>query len=370
MTASVSIMALPGTATPEELRELGVTGVRVAPRDLLAGGGISAEGVARFRADWEPFVAAGFRLHLVTPWPRDLPEVDHESSDWPRAWRRIGRELAAGIGDLVTTWQIGNELNIWYFRAPLPDVADVAPYVAAFGEGVRSVAPEARLGINAFGVDAGAMDLFASLYGPDAPLRLDFIGTDCYWGSWQPGGPDDWRTTLERVAEAGRGCPVAICEIGFPSAGKVSEPGELLAFVRELGYASLEDVERDPARLLAAAPRPLAESLAALPPESWADDFEDSASHLLRKWRNSWGPGEQTPQKQADYFRDSVSILLRDPRVEEIMLFLYRDLARCWTCGREDCPLETSWGFTTLDGRRKPVFGTVRQLIAGQSVGR
>jgi hypothetical protein len=370
MTASDTIMALPGTAPPVDLSDLGVPGVRVAPRDLLARGGVSADGVARFRTDWEPFVTAGFRLHLVTPWPRDLPEIDHESGAWPRAWRRIGRELSESIGDLVTTWQIGNELNIWYFRAPLPDVTAVANYVAAFGEGVRSVTPAAQLGINGFGVDARAMDLFHSVYGPDAGLRLDFIGTDCYWGSWQPGGPEDWQTTVDRVAEAGRGVPVAICEIGYPSAGGVSKPDELLGFVGKLGYSSLDEVQRDPSRLLSAAPEPLAESLAALPPESWADDFEDSASHLLRKWRNSWGSGGQTPEKQADYFRESLAILQRDPRVAEIMLFLFRDLPRCWTCGREDCPLETTWGFTSLDGRRKPVFGTVRELLAAQSVRR
>jgi hypothetical protein len=360
---SVSIMAMPGTASVAELRDLGVSGVRVTPRDLLVEGRVSPEGVSKFRADWQPLVAAGLGLHLVTPWPRDLPSADPTTRRWERRWRAIGQELGRSMGDLVTSWQLGNELNLWFFRAPLRTSADVVRFVGALGGGVRDECPASRLGINAFGIDEGAVHLLQTIYGPLAPLELDFIGIDCYWGSYQPGGPSDWKSTLDLVWNLGGGRPLAVCEIGFPSAGDVSAPGELLAFLRTLGYTSLDEVERDRSRLLAAAPALLADAFASLPTESWADDFEDSACHLLGKWRRSWSGGPQSPEEQARYFRECLSFMLDDPRICDLMLFMFRDLTQCWACGRLNCPIETSWGFVDSEGRPKPVYAAVRELL-------
>jgi hypothetical protein len=361
--ASASMMVLPGTASIAELRALGVSGLRVAPRDLVTDGSLDRAGIERFRSEWGPFVAAGFDLHVVTPWPRDLPPALAASTGLEHAWQRIGRDLATAVGDLVTSWQLGNELNIWYFRAPLRTVAEVVRFVTALGSGLRDAQPSSLLGVNAFGVEASTVRLYERFYGPDPPLRLDFIGIDCYWGSWQAGGPHDWAPTIDRVWEAGRGIPVWVCEIGFPSAGELSRPGELLDYLRTLGYTSLEEVERDRGRLLAAAPPVLAESLASLPSESWAEDFEDNGCHLLRKWRHGWGAGAHTPAKQADYMSAALPLLLNDPHVGQVMLFLLRDLAACWTCGRADCPLETSWGFVDAEGSRKPVFSAVQAQL-------
>src|SRR5207302_656277 len=140
--------------------------------------------------------------------------LDPAQGEWEAAWRRIGRELGGSIGDLVASWQIGNELNIWYFRAPLRTIRAAANFVRATGHGLRDELPSSRLGINAFGIDDGAVQLYEALYSSYAELRLDFIGTDCYWGSWQAGGPSDWKATIDLVSKLGGGRPVAVCEIG------------------------------------------------------------------------------------------------------------------------------------------------------------
>jgi len=110
-------------------------------------------------------------------------------------------------------------------------------------------------------------------------------------------------------------------------------------------------------------PEPLAKAFAELPAASWAEDFEDSAHHLLKKWRWGWGEGPHSPEKQARYFEEALGIMLADPRVGEVLLFMYQDIERCWSCGQADCPLETSWGFLDTAGRPKPVFSAVRTLL-------
>jgi hypothetical protein len=363
VTDRIGIMALPGTARIEDLKRLGVTTIRMADRSLVADGRVNPNGIRSFREAWGPYVAAGFRLHAVTPFPLDL-EVAGEQDGREARWRRVGCELGEALADLVESWQIGNELNIWQFRQPLVTLPESVRFVAALGNGLRETSPSCRLGINAFGVGEGTATLYRALYGPEAPIALDYAGVDAYPGSWEEGGPDEWRRIVDRVWELGRGQPISICEIGFPSRGDLQESGEFVAWLRALGYDGVEAVERDRDRLLAASPEPLAAAFELLPTESWGDDFEDSGSHLLRKWRRTWDGTAQTPEKQARYFEEALGILLRDGRVAEILLFLFRDLDRCWSCGQADCPLETAWGFVDREGRRKPVFDAVRRLIA------
>ncbi|MDQ6878056.1 MAG: hypothetical protein M3082_10240 [Candidatus Dormibacteraeota bacterium] len=359
----IGMMALPGTASPEDLRSLGVSSLRVQFRTLLSDGTPDPAGVDEFRALWAPCVQAGFQLHGISPFPSDLPGGDPTEASWSLAWRRAGAGIAEALGDLVGSWQIGNELNIWQFRAPMRTLPAAARFVADVADGLRQGSHDVRLGINAFGVGESTAELYGYVYGPGAALSLDYVGVDAYPGCWEDGGPESWHTIIDRVWSLGGGRPVVVCEIGFPSRGDIAVPGELDAYLRRLGYRHLSEVEADRDRLLAASPGPLAAAFAKLPTESWAEDFEDSAGHLLKKWRRSWGGGAHTPEKQARYFSEALEFLLVDPRIEELILFMFQDPPVCWSCGQPDCPLETSWGFVDLDGRRKPVFGAVETMV-------
>jgi hypothetical protein len=361
-------MALAETASIDDLRRLGVTGIRTNDRQLVDGRGVDQRVVERFRSQWEPFVDAGFRLQLVSPFPGDLTATPYDDPGWRNAWRAIGEDLGRSLGDLVDQWQVGNELNLWQFRAPLPTVSEAATFVEALGTGLRAAGHASTLGINTFGIDGGARELCDRLYDGNVEIDLDFIGLDAYFGSWVAGGPSNWTTAVDQAWELGRGRPVAVCEIGYPSRGGVSDPSELDALLTELGYTDAASVERDRGRLLARIPPRLARSLEVLPAASWPDDFEDAMCHVLQKWRYSMDAGPQTAEKQAAYFRESLPILFSDPRVSDIWLFIYKDLGECWTCGVADCPLETSWGFVEMDGRPKPVVSVVAELLGAPSI--
>lgn len=358
-------MALAGTASVERLQALGVTSVRVTYHPLLPTGEPDPAGIAEFRRTWGPLVAAGFRLHGVTPFPADLPGSDPDDPQWWAAWRRVGAGLAEALGDLVDSWQIGNELNIWQFRRPLRSIADAARFVRAMAEGLREGLPGLRLGINAFGVGASAHELYRAVYDGDAGTLLDYVGVDYYPGIWEAGRPADWAVAVERAWTAGRGRPVVVCEVGCPSRGDVAEPGELERYLRTLGYRNPAAVEGDRDRLLAAAPPLLAAALAELPSDAWDEDFLDTACHLIKKWRWTWDGRPHSPAKQARFFAEVLATLLGDDRIDEVLLFMLQDVPVCWTCGAEDCPLETAWGLLDRDGRPKPAFEVVAAALRG-----
>jgi hypothetical protein len=359
----IGTMALPGTANAADLRELGASSVRVMFRGLLPDGQPDPAAIEAFRTEWMPFVNAGLRLHGLTPFPADLPGADPSAPGWSRTWRRAGAAISEALGDIVDSWQIGNELNIFQFRAPLRTIPEAARWVADIAGGLRETRPGVRLGINTFGVGDTAAELYGIVCDPAASTQLAYAGVDAYPGCWMEGGPQTWRSIIDRTWEIGRGRPIAVCEVGFPSRGELEAPGDLLAYLRGIGYNSIDEVEADRERLIAAAPGPLAAAFAALPTSSWGEDFEDSAGHLLKKWRLSWGGGSHSEEKQARYFSETLEILLSDERIEELVLFLFQDLVTCWSCGQADCPIETSWGFVDLAGRRKPVFRVIQDLV-------
>jgi hypothetical protein len=45
-------------------------------------------------------------------------------------------------------------------------------------------------------------------------------------------------------------------------------------------------------------------------------------------------------------------------------VFCWRDSPACWYCGQSDCPYETAWGITDVNGNPKPAFYAVKDAMA------
>jgi hypothetical protein len=59
---------------------------------------------------------------------------------------------------------------------------------------------------------------------------------------------------------------------------------------------------------------------------------------------------------------------MRTPYLLGAFIYNYTDSARCYVCGQEDCPIETRWGLTTIDGQEKPAYQAVQQTFAEESL--
>jgi len=260
---------------------------------------------------------AGLKAMGITPYPRDwqVPAGEPGSSEFLDLYRRACEFLARNLRGTVDGWQICNELNLPDFRRPLTEEQAIA-YAKAGGAGVRVGNPGALVGVNMAGFGASAMRMYEALY-PNEAVDFDYIGTDGYFGSWEPGGPESWPEKLDRL-HAIAGVPIIIQEFGYSSAGGL-----------------LTEEER-----------------------ASGADF-----HKAKKWGYAWGGGH-TPGVQAEYVRQILPVFARHAQVKGAFFYCWSDHERCWQCGEPDCPCETAWGLVTVDEKPKPAYFAFKETVA------
>ena len=322
------------TADAGLLRQAGIGWVRVGFASPFADrlGGQQTEEYRRRKADAEKFAADGLKVLGVTPLPGIATKKPDADGRLVPAWRdffpawcgRLGSEeclrsyeetcrwLAGDLRGIVPVWQIANELDIVEFAGPMNPRQGCDMIVAA-ARGLKGTDPSLIVGHNPAG-NPKAYYFFGHLYAQAREL-LDYCGIDGYYGTWAPGGPEDW---VGRVRElhALTDRPVLVNEWGFSSAG---------------GAMTAEEV---------ASGLPVCQ---------------------LHKWKYTWGPGH-TPEGQARFverafeaFHSCKDMLLG------VVFYRWEDQEKCWQCGSADCPAETAWGLVDLHGRPKPAFDAFRE---------
>lgn len=226
-------------------------------------------------------------------------------------YRSICEFLARDLKGIVQMWQILNELDISIFAGPL-NPRQACDLILAGAHGLKTGNSELIVGTNTAGSDK-AYYLYGRLHALGEGL-LDYCGVDGYYGTWAPGGPEDWSA---RIAElyALSGVKVLVNEWGYSSAG---------------GLLSEEERRSNP----------------------YVCQY--------KKWYYAWDGGH-TPEVQAEFVRQAFDSFY-DQRDKLLGVFFYRweDQATCWQCGAPDCPAETAWGLVTQDQTPKPAFYTFK----------
>ncbi len=119
----------------------------------------------------------------------------------------------------MQAWQIGNELDWHQFSGPL-NARQASDYILAGARGLKASDPALIIGHNPTGGPKSYF-FYARLFGDGL---MDYCGIDRYYGSWQPGGPEDWNGQIEELWDLTQ-APVFINEWGFSSAGGVMTDG-------------------------------------------------------------------------------------------------------------------------------------------------
>jgi hypothetical protein len=214
----------------------------------------------------------------------------------------MGR-LTVGIVDM---WQVSNEMDIVEFHGPL-SVEQAGRFMTAGARGVKRGNPAAKAGINV-AVLASGETFFRSIYQkPDNPF--DYAGVDGYFGTWEPGGPEDWIPVIQKIHDI-TGKPVLINEWGYSSI-----EGSGIPLKVKIGNPVCEQ----------------------------------------QKWTNSWGTGH-SPEAQAEYVKMGLNIFSTYPNVLGAFFYSWRDDAVCWHCGQKGCPAECAWGIVDSEGKPKPAY--------------
>jgi hypothetical protein len=285
-----------------------------------------SEGYREARVLAERWAGAGFDVMGITPgagegeyqrdasgiirevWQRYVPEWCGPlgSPQYLRYYRAACAWMAQDLRGLVSAWQIGNELDIPQFAGPLT-LRQACELIRHVAEDLKTVDPSLLVGFNTAGPTGGDTFLYGRLFA-EGSFPLDYCGTDGYFGTWHPGGPDTWAQRISFLSES-TGAPVLINEWGFSSAGEVMSPKE---------------------------------------PGS------DAVECQLRKWRYGWGSGHNS-HGQGEFVRAAFEAFVSQ-RSKLLGVFFYRweDEDRCAVCHSPDCPIESAWGLVDAHGKPKP----------------
>jgi hypothetical protein len=288
-------------------------------------GGALSEPYKRTRAHYEEWAAEGIKVMGVTPgpgvkrwepgpggklelvWHRGLPEWFGQLGTAPclKAYEETCAWLAGDLRELVQAWQIGNELDWHQFAGPM-SARQACDFILAGARGLKRSDPSLIIGHNPT-TEKLAYFFYGRLF---AEGLLDYCGIDRYFGSWQPGGPEDWLPLIAELHELTL-APVLINEWGFASAG-----GVMTAQDRASGAITC----------------------------------------ACRRWPHTWGPGH-TPEGQAEFIRLAFdAFIARKAQLLGQFYFRWADQRTCWQCGQPACPAETAWGLVDLEGKPKPSY--------------
>jgi hypothetical protein len=266
---------------------------------------------------------AGLKVMAVTPYPAAFkgtfgpglgrPGIARFLCAYEEACRFLARELEG----LVRGWLVANQLNLERFRRPMSE-GEAVEFLKRGGAGLKEGSPSALVGVNMFGLGPAAMRMYAALYPNDA-VEFDYVGTNGFFGTFDPGGPEDWYEKTALLNEA-TGKPVVVQETGYPSEGE-----------------TMTEAERASGR----------------------------THHELGKLPFEWR-GRRTPEAQAEYLERAFWVLSNAPGVVGAVWFAWSDRPRCWNCGRADCPAGTRHGLVDLEGRPKPAYHAFRRAARGE----
>jgi hypothetical protein len=280
----------------EEAKKVRKTGLRIMGVTPLAGA--MAYDEKDKKTAWRPQIPA---------WAGSI-----DSDSYYETYQKSCEELGRQTKGIVDMWQVSNEMDIDVFRGPL-SIEQAERFLTAGARGLKQGNAEAKADINPAGLDTGEA-LFRALYSkPDTPF--DYAGIDGYFGSWEPGGPQDWIPVIEKIHDI-TGKPVLINEWGYSS---IQGSGKRLK--QKVGNRICE----------------------------------------MQKWDNAWGKGH-TPEEQAAYAQIALKIFGTYPDVVGCFFYDWGDDAVCYHCGQKGCPSECGWGMVDSLGKPKPVYYTFNSM--------
>ncbi|MCR4615755.1 MAG: hypothetical protein K5756_06355 [Clostridiales bacterium] len=357
-----------GVCHPDEnygaLKDAGLGWVRFdIPYPYNSDGSISGSYTA-FKNRAKGYAERGIKIMAITPYPRsyfDIGGFDPSADENIQRTQDIAVFLCNDLRDIVSGIQITNEMGVTTFTLPL-NLEQAAKFIGIQAEALNNVKGDIIVGYNT----AGENQKLHKLLKPYLSY-MDYVGVDLYYGSWGDGTLRDYVNALRDV-NMWTGKPIIIEEFGYLSKGAPKTAEEKAAKLARYGYDSEEaaraDIENFVKRLPPAFQGRIYEAHSE--PAEWGDAvFKDS--HFYGELTASIKGIPHTFDGQAEYYRQLIPVLKQVDCLAGFFIYCWRDSTVCWYCGQDDCPFETAWGITDLNGVPKPAYYAVKESIAGFS---
>jgi hypothetical protein len=314
-----------------------------------------------FKERMKRFVDNGIKVMAVTPFPKDFLAngVDPREIESEQDVRRIAKFLAKDMQGIASALQICNEMGVPRFMEPLTSEQAVR-YMGIQLEEVYNVKGSMLVGYNSAGPQC---DQHAAM----RPYHkyCDYVGFDWYAGCFYKNWSRMWTyDMIIRYLWGFTGKPIMLCEFGYMGGGAPKTKREKQDVLRRYGVESEEEARRDIKAFVERLPKRMKERVVNHASGDWGDflfesDFKEHLyselpeEHVMKGYPH-------TKEGQARYYTDILPRLEKHPYLVGAFIYCYMDSKQCYYCGQDDCPIETQWGLTTIEGKEKAAYYAVQ----------
>lgn len=347
----------------ERINELGLGWVRFdIPYPYNADGSISTSYTA-FKERARGYAERGINVLAITPYPRSYFEIggfDPSADENAQRTKDIAVFLCNDLRNVIGGIQITNEMGVSNFTYPLT-LEQAARFIGIQAEALSEVKGDLIIGYNC----AGEAEELHNLMKPYLQY-MDYVGIDLYYGTWYGGELRDYISSIRKINQMTKK-PIIVAEFGFISAGEPKSEADRAAILSRYGYdseaAARADIENFVAKLPDALKSHVYEEYP--DPATWGDAvFSDMDKHFYGYLNETITGVTHTPEGQAEFYRELLPALKKIDCLAGFFVFCWRDSPVCWYCGQTDCPYETAWGITDVNGNPKPAFYAIKDTLA------
>lgn len=347
----------------EGLAELGLNWVRMDIPYPYDAEGKETQSFINYKNACAYYAEKGVYTVGITPYPAHFISagIDVRTTEGLNAAEDVCAKIASALKDSVKCWQVTNEMHVAHFRAPLTSEQSWE-FLISCSKGLRKGDENACIGHNSYCGEwlEKLLDIEKAIGGSD------YIGLDCYAGTWGDGDVDTYSEEIDKLYET-LGIPVILMEFGYSSLGRTlsaeQAEKETDEFLLSHGFVSREDAMERADELMKFVPPVLARVAAGCSDADKPTYILGAMNHVLKHWRFDGGL-EHSEAGQAEFYAQLLPKLLDNPHLGGAILYCWRDTPVCFTCGQDDCPCETAWGLSRADGSRKPAYYAVKNAFA------
>ncbi len=312
----------------------------------------------------------GIKIFAVTPFPCDYINygLDPRDSRNREAIQEIAKFFVEDLRDLVSAFQITNEMGIDRFTLPLT-LDEAAEFIGMQLEAMYPIRENIIIGYNLGGVAILTLPQKMQAY----HQYCDYVGIDMYLGCFESVAKNinQYTTILNFIRKITKK-PILLCEFGYIGYGEAKTEEEKNEILRQYGFENQESAMANIDEFINNLPTSLKNEIN----KNYSDLSEEEKAelvftseylnHIYCELPEDYGlyAYEHTPEGQAKFYENLIPKIMELDYVIGAFVYCWSDSGRCYVCGQEKCPVETGWGLVDGSGNPKPAYYAVQKAFA------
>ncbi len=317
-----------------------------------------------FKERCDGYKREGIKVMAVSPYPGCFSEIGIDIRTQEQKVRDTAVFLINDLREYIDAVQITNEMGIPRFTEPF-NLDEASRFIAIQLEAINDVKGDILVGYNSAGPQA---DLHSKL--KPYMKYCDYVGIDIYSGCFYnlPGFMWFFDAMLLYLWAMTKK-PIMLQEFGYLGLGAPKSKEEKRAILQRYGANSEKEARKNISQFVSKMPDKMREYVTRLAPDaSGQGDFifkGDFANHLYCELpRFTKIPGyPHTPEGQAKFFEYILPHLHSMKFLGGAIIYCYSESNVCYVCNQKECPTETKWGITDLEGKEKPAYYAVKKAF-------